>query len=130
MHTGPKQHTSVQRGDALRHVVKHAQLPVVRLSEVLRQRDPADREISKLLGEHRVIEAFARAQSTPMTEGIAAKKFCKAKTIAARLGLCSRTIFRWADDGRIARHKINARVVLFDEAEVIALVEAARVECG
>jgi hypothetical protein len=38
-----------------------------------------------------------------------------------------RTIFRWADDGKLARHKINARVVLFDEAEVTALIDSARV---
>jgi len=62
----PKQHFSVQRGDALRHVVKHARLPVVRLSEVLRQSDPADREISRLLGEERACEAFGQAQSRGM----------------------------------------------------------------
>ncbi|MFT3782800.1 MAG: helix-turn-helix domain-containing protein [Nibricoccus sp.] len=59
--------------------------------------------------------------------GIAARKFGKAKAIADQLGVCPRTIFRWANDGKIARHKINARVVLFDEAEVIAFIESARV---
>jgi predicted DNA-binding transcriptional regulator AlpA len=59
--------------------------------------------------------------------GIASRKFCKARAIADSLGLCPKTIFRWANDGKIARHKINARVVLFDEAEVIAFVESARV---
>jgi excisionase family DNA binding protein len=54
-------------------------------------------------------------------------QFSKARTIAARLGVCPRTIFRWADEGKIARHKINARVVLFDEAEVVALMESVRV---
>jgi hypothetical protein len=29
--------------------------------------------------------------------------------------------------GMITRHKINARVVLFDEAEVAAFIESARV---
>lgn len=53
--------------------------------------------------------------------------FNKAKVIAQKLGVCPRTIFRWADDGKITRHKINARVVLFDEAEIISLIEAARV---
>jgi excisionase family DNA binding protein len=61
--------------------------------------------------------------------GIAVRKFSKAKVVAERLGVCPRTIFRWANDGKIARHKINARVVLFDEAEVLALVEAARIQC-
>jgi len=55
------------------------------------------------------------------------KKFSKARTIAARLGLCPRTIFRWADAGKITRHKINSRVVLFDEAEVSALINSARI---
>ena len=55
------------------------------------------------------------------------RKFSKARAIAARLGLCSRTIFRWADAGRITRHKINARVVLFDEAEVSALIDSTRI---
>lgn len=58
---------------------------------------------------------------------LAARKFSKARSIAERLGICPRTIFRWADAGKIARHKINARVVLFDEAEVAAFIEAARV---
>jgi hypothetical protein len=59
--------------------------------------------------------------------GVHVRQFSKAKTIAEKLGVCPRTIFRWADDGRIARHKINARVVLFDEAEVLALIESARI---
>lgn len=50
-----------------------------------------------------------------------------AEAIAQRLGICTRTIFRWVDAGMITRHKINARVVLFDEAEVIAFIESARV---
>jgi hypothetical protein len=55
------------------------------------------------------------------------RTFSKAKPIAARLGICSRTVFRWANDGKIARHKVNDRVVLFDEAEVIAFIESTRV---
>lgn len=58
---------------------------------------------------------------------LAARKFSKARSIAKRLGICPRTIFRWADAGKIARHKINARVVLFDENEVAAFIESARV---
>lgn len=64
--------------------------------------------------------------SDPIT-GVSIRRFSKAKAVAERLGVCPRTIFRWADDGKITRHKINARVVLFDEAEVIALIESARV---
>jgi len=60
-------------------------------------------------------------------DGLAGRKFSKARVIAERLGVCTRTIFRWADDGKIARHKINARVVLFDETEVMELIRSARV---
>jgi hypothetical protein len=65
--------------------------------------------------------------TTPAAHGDAVRKFSKARTIARRLDVCSRTIFRWADQGKITRHKINDRVVLFDEAEVAALIGEARV---
>lgn len=55
------------------------------------------------------------------------KKFCKARPLADRLGVSVKTIFRWADSGHIARHKVNARIVLFDDAEVIAFIERCRV---
>lgn len=58
---------------------------------------------------------------------LAARKFSKARSIAERLGICPRTIFRWADSGKIARHKINARVVLFDESEIVSLLNDARI---
>lgn len=66
-------------------------------------------------------------QTGMVADGISVRKFSKARVVAERLGVCPRTIFRWANDGKIARHKINARVVLFDEAEVLALIEAARI---
>lgn len=53
-----KQHYSVQRGDALRNVIKHSGVPVVRLSEVLRQRSESDRRFSRLLASGAVSEAF------------------------------------------------------------------------
>jgi ATP-dependent exoDNAse (exonuclease V) alpha subunit len=56
-----KQHYSVQRGDALRNVIRHAGTPVVRLSEVLRQRDESDRQFSRLLAAGEVPEAFRYA---------------------------------------------------------------------
>jgi hypothetical protein len=59
--------------------------------------------------------------------GARGRTFGKAKPIAARLGICPRTLFRWANDGKIARHKINARVVLFDEAEIVTFIESTRV---
>jgi excisionase family DNA binding protein len=55
------------------------------------------------------------------------RQFSKAKVIAERLGVCRRTIFRWANEGKITRYKVNERVVLFDEAEVLAFIESARV---
>lgn len=54
-------------------------------------------------------------------------RFIKAKLVADRLGVCKKTIFRWADAGLIHRHKVTARTVLFDEAEVEALIKSARV---
>ena len=69
----------------------------------------------------------AALSTIPATDLRTVRKFSKAKSIAARLGVCPRTIFRWADTGKIARHKTNARVVLFDEAEVAALIDSARV---
>ena len=60
-------------------------------------------------------------------DGVGGRKFSKAKSIAERLGICSRTIFRWADGGKITRHKINARVVFFDENEIASLLDEARI---
>ena len=56
------------------------------------------------------------------------RQFSKARTVAQRLGVCRHTIFRWANAGKITRHKINARVVLFDETQVLALLESARIQ--
>jgi hypothetical protein len=63
----------------------------------------------------------------PQADAAAIRRFSKAKSLAVRLDICPRTIFRWADQGMITRHKINARVVLFDDAEVVAFIESARV---
>lgn len=57
-----KQHYSVQRGDALRNVIKHSGTPVVRLTEVLRQRHEADRRFSRLLASGAVGDAFDFAE--------------------------------------------------------------------
>jgi ATP-dependent exoDNAse (exonuclease V) alpha subunit len=53
-----KQHYSVQRGDALRHIVEHTHTPVVRLAEVLRQREEPDRRLSRLLASGEIAEAL------------------------------------------------------------------------
>lgn len=61
-----KQHYSVQRGDALRHIVEHTHTPVVRLAEVLRQREEPDRRLSRLLASGAVIEALLYADRQGM----------------------------------------------------------------
>lgn len=53
-----KQHYSVQRGDAMRNVIRNSRTPVVRLSEVLRQRHEKDRHFSRLLAANQVADAF------------------------------------------------------------------------
>ncbi|MEO7797253.1 MAG: AAA family ATPase, partial [Opitutaceae bacterium] len=57
-----KQHYSVQRGDALRHIVEHTHTPVVRLAEVLRQREESDRKLSLLLASGEVVDALLHAE--------------------------------------------------------------------
>lgn len=61
-----KQHYSVQRGDALRHVIEHTHTPTVRLAEVLRQREEPDRKLSRLLAAGEVAEAFLYAERQGM----------------------------------------------------------------
>lgn len=57
---------------------------------------------------------------------LAARKFSKARSIAERLGICPRTIFRWADAGKITRYKVNPRVVLFSDVEVADFINSSR----
>jgi hypothetical protein len=73
------------------------------------------------------VTTVAQWTRSSQAEPPAMRQFSKAKSLAVRLDICPRTIFRWADQGMITRHKINARVVLFDEAEVVAFIESARV---
>ncbi len=67
------------------------------------------------------------AAAAGKTEAAGVRKFTKARPLAARLGINAKTIFRWADAGKISRFKVNDRVVLFDDAEVTAFIESARV---
>jgi hypothetical protein len=79
-------------------------------------------------GVHRKTDARTTKTASPaMAAEPTIRKFSKAKSVATQLGICPRTIFRWADAGKIARHKVNARVVLFDETEVAAFIESVRV---
>ena len=65
-----KQHYSVQRGDALRNVIRNSNTPVVRLAEVLRQRNEGDREFSRLLAAGDTLQAFAHAERRGMIHEI------------------------------------------------------------
>lgn len=56
-----KQHYSVQRGDAMRNVIRNSGTPVIRLSEVLRQREEKDRHFSRLLAAGDVSDALLYA---------------------------------------------------------------------
>lgn len=59
----------------------------------------------------------------PTTE----RKFAKARALAAKINVHPKTLHRWANAGLVHRHKLNARTVLFDEAEVIGLIERSKV---
>ncbi|ACB77752.1 MobF family relaxase [Opitutus terrae] len=61
-----KQHYSVQRGDAMRNVIRNSGTPVVRLSEVLRQREEKDRHFSRLLAAGNVSDALLYAERRGM----------------------------------------------------------------
>lgn len=75
-----KQHYSVERGDALRNVARHSGTPVVRLSEVLRQRSDADRRFSRMLASGDAAEAFRYAMFRRMVQeaGSDAELFARA----------------------------------------------------
>src|SRR5690606_27298604 len=61
-----KQHYSIERGDALCHVIENTHTPAVRLTEVLRQREEPDRRLSELLAAGRTQEAFVHAERQGM----------------------------------------------------------------
>ncbi len=54
-------------------------------------------------------------------------QFLKARALAARLNVSTKTVHRWAAAGHFGTHKLNARIVLFDLAEVLRFVAGARV---
>ena len=56
--------------------------------------------------------------------------FDKAKGIARKLGLHSKTITRWGDAGRITKFKLSSRVVLYSEREIAELIQAAASKAG
>ena len=60
------------------------------------------------------------------TIGAPARKFSRARILANRYGICSRTVFRFADRGLINRYRVNARLVMFADDEVAAMFESSR----
>lgn len=53
--------------------------------------------------------------------------YVRPTVLAERLGLHKKTLLRWADEGRIHRHKLGPKVVLFDEREVAEMLAASRI---
>jgi conjugative relaxase-like TrwC/TraI family protein len=54
----PKQHTSVEAGDAFRAMIKYGNLQVCRLQEIQRQKDPVYREAVRELARGNVLKSF------------------------------------------------------------------------
>jgi len=54
----PKQHTSVEAGDAFRAMMKYGQLQVCRLQEIQRQKDPVYKEAVRELAQGNVLKSF------------------------------------------------------------------------
>jgi len=54
----PKQHTSVEAGDAFRALVKYGNLQVCRLQEIQRQKDPVYKEAVRELARGNVLKSF------------------------------------------------------------------------
>jgi hypothetical protein len=64
-----------------------------------------------------------KTNPNPDPSNLVLGKFSKAAVIAQKVGMtCTKTIFRWAQAGHITPHRINQRVVLFDEAEVARFI--------
>ena len=65
--------------------------------------------------------------ASDLTDASSLRTFSKAKSIAKQIGVHPKTLFRWAEEGRISRFKLNPRIVVFDLSEVAALINSARV---
>jgi conjugative relaxase-like TrwC/TraI family protein len=57
-----KQHTSVEAGDALRAIQKYCEVETVRLTEIVRQKDPAYRKAVELLAAKQPYKAFVQLE--------------------------------------------------------------------
>lgn len=52
--------------------------------------------------------------------------FLRTRPLAIRLGVSPRTVRAWAAAGKLTRHVVNPRVVLFDTREVADLLASSR----
>jgi conjugative relaxase-like TrwC/TraI family protein len=57
-----KQHRSVEAGDALRAIQKYCEVETVRLTEIVRQRDPAYRKVVEFLAAKKPYDAFKQLE--------------------------------------------------------------------
>jgi excisionase family DNA binding protein len=82
----------------------------------------------RLAAKTRLLQSRMKTiQPEASTAGGGTRQFAKPKALAARVGVSKKTLFRWADAGKIHRFKVNGRLVLLDELEVVRFVESARV---
>ena len=51
--------------------------------------------------------------------------YLRAKDIAKKLGLCSKTIGRWSDKGHFKKYKVSDRLCLYDERDVLNYISDA-----
>ena len=69
------------------------------------------------------------AKNTKVTSAaVTDRQFYKAKIIASKIGICARSVHRWSAAGHFAARKVTERVVVYDLAEVLAFVEAGKVD--
>ncbi len=57
-----KQHRSVEAGDALRAIQKYCEVETVRLTKIMRQKDPAYRQVVELLAAKKPYDAFTQLE--------------------------------------------------------------------
>ena len=53
------------------------------------------------------------------------RDYAKARPIADKIGLCPKTIRRWANKGFIKRFKLSDRISLYDEKEVHDFIQSS-----
>lgn len=68
-----------------------------------------------------------KALDSTVVQSVIQRKFSKPRPLAKILGIHSRTLTRLADAGHIHRYKLSSKIVLFDEAEVLAYIDKSRI---